>query len=183
MAIEIEKKYRLTEDQFEQISVDLAELNAEFIGEDFEENTLYGGGILDEQAAVLRIRKIENKTILTYKRRIQNDSDIKQQIEFETAVENAEEIENIIGSLGFQKTLVYEKRRKTWKFRKTEIVLDTLPFGLFMEIEGEMMPITEAEMFLGAEDFAVENETYPQLTMKFGKRKGNLTEARFTNSE
>jgi len=183
MSIEIEKKYRLTEDQRERISADLAELNAEFIGEDFEENTLYGGGILDEQAAVLRVRKIEGKTILTYKRRIQNDSDIKHQIEFETAVENAEELENIIESLGFQKTLVYEKRRNTWKFRRTEIVLDELPFGLFMEIEGEMMAITEAEMFLGAEDFSVEHETYPHLTMKFGKRNGNLIEARFTNSE
>ncbi len=183
MAIEIEKKYRLTEVQREQISADLAELNAEFIGEDFEENTLYGGGILTEKNAVLRIRKIENKTILTYKQRIQNDSDIKHQIEHETEVENAEEIKNIIESLGFQKNLVYEKRRKTWKFRRTEIVLDELPFGLFMEIEGEMMAIKEVEMFLGSEDLVTEHETYPRLTLKFGKQNGNIIESRFTNSE
>ena len=183
MAIEIEKKYRLNAEQYARISADLAELNAEFIGEDFEENTLYGGGILTEQAAVLRVRKIADKTILTYKRRIQNVSDIKHQIEFETAVENAEEIENIIESLGFQKNLVYEKRRKIWRFRRTEIVLDELLFGLFMEIEGALMAIKEVEMFLGAEDFLTEHETYPLLTMKFGKRNGNLIEARFTYKE
>jgi adenylate cyclase class 2 len=170
----------LNAEQYALISADLAELNAEFTGEDFEENTLYDGGILTEQAAVLRVRKIEGKTILTYKRRIQNDSDIKHQIEFETAVENAEELENIIENLGFQKSLVYEKRRKTWKFRQTEIVLDELPFGFFMEIEGEIMAIKEAEMFLGAEEYVTEHETYPHLTLKFGKQNGNIIESRFT---
>lgn len=182
MAIEIEKKYRLTEAQYERISVNLAESGAVFTGEDFEENTLYGGGILDEQtAAVLRLRKIEGKTILTYKRRIQNDSAVKHQIEYETGIENAEEIEHIIENLGFQKTLVYEKRRRTWEFLKTEIVLDTLPFGLFMEIEGEMSAISEVENFLGAEDFPAVHETYPHLTLEFGERNGNIIESRFTN--
>lgn len=74
--IETEKKYRLTKEQYEQIIEILTELSAEFEGEDFEENTLYGGGILNEQRAVLRVRKIEGKTILTYKRRIQNNLDI-----------------------------------------------------------------------------------------------------------
>lgn len=180
MAIEIEKKYRLTEEQRERILADLQELKAKYTGEDFEENTLYGGGILDEQRAALRVRKIGNKTVLTYKRRIQNNSEIKHQIEHETEVENAEEIENIIQCLGFEKSLVYEKRRKIWKFRNVEIVLDELPFGLYMEIEGSAMEIREAEMILGAEEFNVENETYPHLTMKSGKKKEKIIEARFT---
>lgn len=183
MAIEIEKKYRLKEAQYERISAALAESGAGFTGEDFEENTIYGGGILDEQTAVLRVRKIAGKTILTYKRRIQNDSAVKHQVEHETEIEDAEEIERIIENLGFQKTLVYEKRRRTWEFRKTEIVLDTLPFGLFMEIEGEMSAINEVERFLGAEDFPAEHETYPHLTREFGERNGNIIESRFTNSE
>ena len=158
---------------------DLIELKAEFVGEDFEENTLYDGGILTEQKAALRVRKIAEKTILTYKRRIQNETNIKHQIEHETKVENAEEIENIIKNLGFEKSLIYEKRRKTWKFRSVEIVLDELPFGLYMEIEGSAMAIAEAEMILGAEDFITEHETYPHLTLKFGKPNGNVIEARF----
>lgn len=180
MAIEIEKKYLLTKEKRERVLADLKELKAEYIGENFEENTLYSGGILTEQKAVLRVRKIEDKTILTYKKRVQNDSAIKHQIEYETEIENAEEIENIIECLGFEKSLVYEKRRKTWKFRNVEIVLDELPFGLYMEIEGSAMAITEAEMFFGAEEFTAEHETYPHLTMKFGQKNGTIVEARFS---
>jgi len=179
MAIEIEKKYRLTLQQSEQIIVNLQEFGAEFQGEDFETNTLYGGGILDEKLAVLRIRKTQNKTILTYKQRIQNSSEIKHQIEHETNVEREEEIEKIIENLGFVKAVIYEKRRKTWSFRNVEVVLDELPFGLFMEIEGSIQDITEAEMLLDAEDFKVELETYPRLTMNQGIQNGQIIEAKF----
>jgi len=65
MAIEIEKKFRLSDDWREQILANLEGLGAQFVSEDFEENTLYGGGILDEKRAVLRVRKIGNKTVLT----------------------------------------------------------------------------------------------------------------------
>lgn len=179
MAIEIEKKYRLNAEQHEQVLANLAKIGAEFVGEDFEENTLYGGGILDDKRAVLRVRKKGSKTVLTYKKRVQNDTDIKHQTEFETIVESTEEIENIIAHLGFTKALVYEKRRKTWRLRDVEIMLDELPFGLYMEIEGSRAAIAEAEMMLDAENFATEHETYPHLTSRFGVRKENLIEARF----
>jgi len=179
MAIETEKKYRLTEQQREQILENLKKSGAVYEGEDFEENILYRGGILDEKNAVLRVRKIGDKTILTYKQRIENQFDIKQRTEYETAVENLEELENIIESLGFQKMLVYEKRRQTWQFRKTEVVIDELAFGLFMEIEGTITDIAEAEAFLEAEDFVVEHESYPRLTQKLGRQNGSMIEARF----
>jgi len=179
MAIEIEKKFTLSNDQREQILANLLEIGAQFVGEDFEENTLYGGGILDDKRAVLRVRKIEGKTILTYKERVENDSDIKHQTEFETMVESAEEIENIIAHLGFTKALVYEKRRKTWRLRDVEIMLDELPFGLYMEIEGSITAIAEAEMLLDAENFETEHETYPHLTSRFGVQKEFVIEARF----
>ena len=179
MAIETEKKYRLNEKQFEQIAEELKEIGAEFCGEDFEENMIFGGGGLNEKFAILRIRKTQDKTILTYKQRIENEFAVKQQIEHETEIKDGEAIEKIIESLGFIKSLVYEKRRKTWKFRQVEIVLDELPFGVFMEIEGSITAIAEAEMFIGAEDFETEHETYPRLTMRHGKRTGDLIEARF----
>jgi adenylate cyclase class 2 len=179
MAIEIEKKFRLSDDWREQILANLEGLGAQFVSEDFEENTLYGGGILDEKRAVLRVRKIGNKTVLTYKERVENNSDIKHQTEFETIVESAEEIENIIAHLGFTKALVYEKRRKTWRLRDVEIMLDELPFGLYMEIEGSITAIAEAEMLLDAENFETEHETYPHLTSKFGVKKEFVIEARF----
>jgi adenylate cyclase class 2 len=179
MAIEIEKKYRLNEARREQILKNLAVIGAEFCGEDFEENILYRGGVLDAKNAVLRVRRIGAKAVLTYKQRTENLSDFKHQIEYETLTENADELEKIIENLGFYKKLIYEKRRKTWRFKEVEIVLDELPFGLFMEIEGAITAIAEAEMLLDAEDFEVEQKTYPRLTAESGVPNGEVIEARF----
>lgn len=180
MAIEIEKKYRLNRGQREIVLENLEEIGAEFKGEDFEENNIFQGGVLSEKGAVMRIRKIGDKTILTFKRRIKNEFAVKQQIEYETEVADAEAIEKILENLDFRKTLVYEKRRQTWNFRTVEIVLDELPFGDFMEIEGSITAIAEAEMFLDIEDFEVVHETYPRLTAQFGKKTGDVVEARFS---
>ena len=179
MAIEIEKKYRLTEEQREQVLKNLREINADYKGEDFEENSIFQSDFLVENGGVLRIRKIGDRTILTYKKRIRNEFPVKQQIEYETEVGDAEAIGKIVENLGCVKTLVYEKRRKTWHFREVEIVLDELPFGSFMEIEGSITAIAEAEMFLGIEDFEVEHQTYPRLTGRLGKQNGGVIEARF----
>lgn len=179
MAIEIEKKYRLTASERETVLKNLDEIGAQFGGEDFEENTLFYGGILAEKRAVLRLRKVGEKTILTYKERVRNDSDIKHHHEYETEIADFDESVKIFESLGFRRSLIYEKRRKRWHFRNVEVVLDELPFGSFMEIEGSVTAIAEAEIFLEAENFETEHETYPHLTLKFGAKNGNLIEARF----
>lgn len=179
MAVEIEKKYRLSGDQWERVEADLSEYGAGFVREDFEENILFSGGALIERRAVLRIRKTAGKTLLTYKEQLGDASAVKQHTEYETLVEDAGEIARIFRALGFKRSLVYEKRRRIWQFREVEVVLDELPFGLFMEIEGSLMAITEAELLLGAEGFENEPLTYPHLTMKYGIQRNGIVEARF----
>jgi adenylate cyclase class 2 len=88
-------------------------------------------------------------------------------------------MEAILDALGFTPTLVYEKRRQTWRLGKTEIVVDELPFGLFMEIEGSEADIAAVELKLAIKGLRTERETYPQLARKHGKRYGNIIEARF----
>src|SRR5690242_13214317 len=107
MAIETEKKFRLTKEQYNEVLESLKDLGAEFIREDFEINELYGGGILKKQKALLRVRKINERTILTYKKSLKNEFGVKQHIEHETEVENAAAMENIITALGFQMGMVY----------------------------------------------------------------------------
>jgi len=179
MANEIEKKYRLNAERIESVSAALKEIGAEFAGEDFEENILFSNAALLEKQAVLRLRRIGERTILTYKQKVQSASDAKVHIEHETEVSDFGEIRAIVENLGLTRVLVYEKRRRTWRFRQVEIVLDVLPFGDFMEIEGSILSIAEAEMLLGAEDFEVVPETYPNLTLQFGTKNGEVTEARF----
>ena len=76
-------------------------------------------------------------------------------------------------------SLVYEKRRETWQLGKTEIVIDELPFGLFMEIEGAERNIQDVESKLAIKRLRSEASTYPQLTVKHGIDYGGVIESRF----
>lgn len=179
MAIEIEKKYRLTSEERERVLKRLREVNAQFCSEAFEENTLYSGGVVDIKNCVLRLRRVGGSAILTFKERFPSTSAIKRQREDETRVEDADAMAAILDGLGYRPVLVYEKRRATWRLADTEVVVDELPFGLFMEIEGEEKAIENAEVLLGLEKVKAEMATYPQLAAQHGKKVGNVTESRF----
>jgi predicted glycosyltransferase len=59
------------------------------------------------------------------------------------------------------------------------LVVDVLPFGLFMEIEGTVNSIRAVERKLGLKGLRAEHSTYPQLAEKHGKLYDGLIEARF----
>lgn len=179
MPIEIEKKYRLKQSEKENVVSRLQLLGARFDGDDVEENTIYKGNDLEQSKSVLRLRRVNKIAILTYKERFPSVSDIKHQREDETEVANAEAMDTILNALGFSPALVYEKRRQRWKLGKAEIVLDELPFGLFMEIEADEDEIHEVERKLGIKGLRAETDTYPKLTAKHGKHVGDVIEARF----
>jgi hypothetical protein len=61
-------------------------------------------------------------------------------------------------------------------------VIDELPFGLFMEIEAAEKEIKRIEKMLGAEAFEAVHETYPDLTVRFGRKQKGIIEARFKGS-
>jgi adenylate cyclase class 2 len=75
--------------------------------------------------------------------------------------------------------LVYEKRRATWHWKNAEIVVDDLPFGLFVEIEGEESIIGEVEQLLGLDEAEAEMATYPELARQYGQKIDDVIEARF----
>ena len=179
MPIEIEKKYRLTPRQREEILTRLPEIGARRERTDFEVNTLYAGDSIDTERAVLRLRRVGQGAILTFKERLPGSSSIKHQLEDETTVGDAEAMDAILESLGFNPTLIYEKRRDRWQLGETEIVVDELPFGLFMEIEGDELAIKEIEEKLAIKRLKAEIETYPNLTRQHGTNVGGVIEARF----
>ncbi|MEP6635956.1 MAG: class IV adenylate cyclase [Acidobacteriota bacterium] len=182
MPIEIEKKYRLTESQRELLPGRLQAIGAQFEGEDFEENTLFKGATLEAGRAALRLRRVGGRAILTYKERLPSTSGTKHQREEETVVSDPERMHAILTSLGFSPAVVYEKRRQTWRLRDAEIVVDELPFGLFMEIEGSEEEISDIEGALNIEGLATEVATYPQLALRFGTPRDTIVEARFADS-
>jgi adenylate cyclase class 2 len=182
MNIETEKKYRLSTKRLEEIVTKLNELGAKFEKEVFEVNYQHRGGEMDARGATLRLRKVGDFTVLTYKEKIKNDTGVKQKIEYETAVSDVESTERIIELLGYKLTAVYEKRRKYWQLDDVEVVLDELPFGLFMEIEGTVATIEAAQKKLGLQEIEIEPRGYPRLTVKYGKMNGDVAEARFERS-
>src|SRR4051794_10014711 len=121
MAIEIEKKFRLNQKQFDKMPSLLDKLGATFESEVFEENYLHRGGILSDRDAVLRLRKTGDKNVLTYKESIGPEREVKQKMEFETEVADVDAMEDIIRMLGYRLSIVYEKRRRTWQLDKVEI--------------------------------------------------------------
>lgn len=181
MAIETEKKYRLDKRLLVEYTAKLGELGAVFAYEAFEENYLHRGGVLDERNAVLRLRKTGDTTLLTYKEKVgvEVESEFKHKIEFETKVDDVAATENIIEKLGYKLSVVYEKHRKAWHLGDTEVVLDELPFGLYMEIEGSMENIVTVENLLGADKLEPEIRGYPRLTVKYGKLVNGVMESRF----
>lgn len=179
MPIEIEKKYRLTKTQRQSLLRRLPKIGAKLKREEFEENTIYTGETLNLDRTALRLRRVGKKATLTYKERFPTSSSIKHQREDETGVDDPNAMAAILDALGFTPALVYEKRRATWRLGKSEIVVDELPFGLFMEIEGEESDIKSIERKLGIKGLRVEHATYPQLVMKKGAKFGNVVEARF----
>jgi len=184
MALEIEKKYRIDKKMLFELTARLAELGAVFAYESFEENYLHRGGDLAERNAFLRIRKTNEGNTLTYKEKVNAAGDLKRQIEFETVVSDLEATESIIERLGYELAIVYEKRRKAWKLGKVEVVLDELPFGFYMEIEGPTREIRRAERLLGADELESEARGYPRLTLRFGRTtRSGVIESRFSRKK
>ena len=181
MPIEIEKKYRLTPKQRREIERRLRELPVISSELEHEENTIYRGGPLDQPGRALRLRRVNGRAILTFKQRRPSSSPIKHQEEQEVAVADADAMDRILGRLNFRPGLVYEKRRTRWEVGKAKVVIDELPFGLFMEIEAPVREIKRVERIIGAANLPAVMETYPSLTRLLGKEKRGVIEARFVS--
>jgi adenylate cyclase class 2 len=179
MAIEVEKKYRLTKDQRRAVEKRLRGLGIKPRPVEFEENTIYRGGNLQPGNRALRLRRVNGRAILTFKRRFPSKSSIKRQQEDETLLGNPDALNTILKALGFEPALVYEKRRTCWLVGKVQLLIDELPYGLFMEIEASEKDIRRVEKKIGALEFEAVDETYPTLTAKFGKKRRGIIEARF----
>ena len=181
MAIEIEKKYRLTKKDRRSLEQRMRELDCEPKPVEFEENTIYSGGRLDFGGCALRLRRVNQneRAYLTFKRRIPNKSAIKHQEEHEVTVTDPDGMDSILKSLGFRPAFVYEKRRTRWEVGAAKVVIDELPFGLFMEIEAAVKEIKRVEKLIGADAIPAVIETYPTLTANLGKKRRGVIEARF----
>ncbi len=92
-------------------------------------------------------------TSLTYKARLagpgSETAPVKELEEIEVQVSDFHRMQAILERLGFEPIFLYEKYRETFRLDEVEIMLDELPYGCFVEIEGEISAIDRAAAQLG----------------------------------
>lgn len=95
--------------------------------------------ILKQNKQVLRLRK-DSEITMTYKgpAAINQPVSIREEIEF--TLNDFDKAKKLLEALGFQVFMIYEKYRATYTYQKLTIVVDELPFGNFIEIEGPNAP-------------------------------------------
>ncbi len=89
-------------------------------------------GRLSAAGEVLRLR-IGERVLLTYKAALDNP---ERRREIEVEAGDAAAARALIQALGFRLVVVYEKYRETFGLEETLVMLDELPFGCFVEVEG-----------------------------------------------
>jgi len=86
---------------------------------------------------VLRLRQDE-KARFTFKGpSVEQAGGILSRREIEFIVEDFEKAKEFLEALGYRAVVFYEKFRATYELNDTHIMLDELPYGQFIEIEGE----------------------------------------------
>ena len=144
-------------------------------------------GSLRQAGKVLRLRQDEHVR-LTYKGPSQRSDGILSRIELETILEDFETGRKILEALGFILVATYEKYRRTYEFGESHIMLDELPYGDFVEIEGsEIAFLKEASEKLGLEFSAAIPVSYlalfDELSRKLNLEPSQLTFAALNGAE
>ena len=116
----------------------LLELDARLLqGRILETNIRFDlpGAPLRAEGRVLRLRG-DTSAKFTYKSASTNEQGVLSREEIEFGVEDFEKAKRFLEALGYQKLVYYEKYRTTYELNDLLIMLDELPYGNFVEIEG-----------------------------------------------
>ena len=135
---EIEAKFHVQ--NLRKIELRLLELKAQLIQPRVHEVNLRfdrPDGELRNSFRVLRLRQDDIARFTFKGPSVEETGGIlsRQEIEFE--VGDFDSAKQFLEAIGFQVVVFYEKFRTTYELNNTHIMLDELPYGSFIEIEGE----------------------------------------------
>jgi len=105
---------------------------------------------LRQQGKLLRLRQ-DSVARLTFKGEPKQSivSEVRVREELEITVDDFSVTSALLERIGFEQRQVYEKYRETFVLGSIEIVLDEMPYGDFVELEGVETEIREAAELLG----------------------------------
>ncbi len=147
--LETEVKFHLTE--IDPVRNAILALGAVCRGRFFEINICFDDKeqTLLKKKALLRLRK-DQKNTLTFKfRGVVSDPEFKVMEEREVSVGDFDAARKILCALGFCEAVRYEKWRETFLLGNTAVLIDSMPFGDFLEIEGEKQAIRSIASEIG----------------------------------
>lgn len=182
MFMNIESEQKFCVNDFTQIEGILERFGARSTGWYFEQNTVFDDqqGSLRQKGILLRLRKGHTDKI-TMKLPLKDPfpGPVKQMQELESRVDSLDSIQSIFAVLGYQVWLRYEKFRRTWDLNDCRICLDILPFGRYVEIEGQEQEILTMAARLGLDPDAGLSLTYHDLNQQTRKEQGRAPEPDF----
>jgi adenylate cyclase, class 2 len=148
-SLEIEIKFYISD--IDAIRDKIRSLGAQQTGGSFETNIRFddAGQRLAEAKKLLRLRQDTRCRLTVKSPPADADNDFKIFRELEVEVSDSKIMRAILEQLGFFPRQVYEKYRETYLFSHTELCLDTLPYGHFLEIEGGKDDIRKAAAAIG----------------------------------
>lgn len=165
MALEIERKY--LDVDHAALRQRLEALGAVRIGAWFEANTVYDDPArgLKARGTLLRLREKQGRFVLTLKEKphAPQATGVKVYEEHETDVTDGPALGAILAGLGLAPAFRYEKIREKWRLHGCALCLDTLPFGLYLEIEGDEAGIEACAQALALPPEQASTATYHEL--------------------
>lgn len=130
----------------------------------FEKNIRYEDAAesLSVRGIVVRLRQ-DQQVHFTYKEPGYVQDGVISRFEAEVQVSDFETMEVLLGKLGYHPYMQYEKYRTTYALDGAEIMLDELPYGHFVEIEGAITQIEALVKRLRLEDAPRYGASYVHL--------------------
>lgn len=119
---------------------------------------------LEKEQKVLRIR---NKNIVTFKQGKKEHNGKKIANETEFKISDYDAFTLLLFNLGMQPGYYKEKIRETFKLHGCSVTIDILPFGNYLEIEGDEHNINAIAEQLGFKTDQFISDSYPRLHKKY----------------
>ena len=147
--LEIEVKFHLP--TAKPLRDHLLAVGARHCGRAFETNVRFedGSNSLKEKGILLRLRKDDRIRLALKSSLPRADPEFKIHRELEIEVADFDICNSILQGLGFRPVQSYEKWRETFVLNNTNLLIDTMPYGVFLEIEGQKSHIRDIADRLG----------------------------------
>jgi adenylate cyclase class 2 len=122
--------------------------------------------------SLIRLRDREDSAFLTYKEEVKTSMRAKVRKELETGLSELDDARGILDALGLVPIWRYQKYRASFRLGGLHALVDELPIGNFLELEGPKEEIDRWAGALGLSEDKFLLESYRELYDAWREEKG-----------